>query len=350
MVEAETVGLKPKRICVIKARAIGDVVMTTPSLRSLRAAFPDAHITMFVREFCADVVRHLPYLDNIFVYEKAGNHGGLAGRLRLIRELRSRKFDLVVNFHDDFQTVLFAFLSGAEIRLGFKNKWDFLLTHKLTCPEELHIVDRHLALLELIGVRGSNRKLELVLTEADRSAARRFLQGHGLLGRKLVGMVAGSQWQKKRWPAESFAQVNDVLAEFGVAVILIGSPSEVPYLRSIAALTKFLPTIAAGETSLIVSAALLEHCNVVLTNDTGPMHIAGALGRPIVALFGPTDPEKARPPQAPSIVLWKGRICDKCTGTICQELTCLRGIGVAEVIDALTRYLDVEEDNVTIEN
>jgi len=343
---------KVKRILVIKPSSIGDVVHTLPVVSALRRGFPDSFIAWMVEEEAADIVRGNPYLDEIL----------LSGRKRWLRELkqnlpslstcrevwgflrtlRARQFDLVIDLQGLLKSAVPGLLSGASFRLGYSKAREMshiLLTHRVLVDDgKMHSVDRYLAILPYLGipVPAQEREFWISISERDEAAASRLLDGHGgSPGQIWIALNAPARWQSKRWPKERFAELgNRLVRHLRAHIVLTGSKGDRVEAEEIASLMGCNVTVAAGETSLKQLCGILKRVDLMVTCDSGPMHIAAAMGTPTVALFGPTDPKRTGPYGTGHKVLQGRMNCIPCFKRKCPENLCMKEITVEEVLAA----------------
>ncbi len=269
-----------KKILVFSFSFIGDAVLSTSVIQPLRKHFPDAHITFLVGPRAFDLLATDPNIDATRVYDNRGEHAGWKGRLRLIRTLRLEKFDLVVNLRDS----LMARCIGAEhwgIARGEGNR---------------HAVTRYLEVLQRHGVDTTKAHPLVALTEAERTAAHNFLAEGGLKSEGLrIGIHPGGNWEYKLWDGQNYADVASILAErLDATILLFAGPNE-RALQAQVAEKMDVPPIFIKTDDLRHLAALISTCDVYIGNDTGPMHIAAAVGTPVVALFGSTSHIRSGP-------------------------------------------------------
>ena len=329
---------------------LGDAVMTTPALGAVRAAFPERRLVLAAKPLVAELFRHHPDVDDILVYDKDGRHGGAAGMLRMAREVRRERPRAAILFQNAVDAAILAFLAGIPERMGYAtDARRLLLTKAVPVTEEilsLHHVEYYLRLVSDLGVPlPAEPAMRLRVTEEERSVFRARLSAEGI---DATGPVLGSNpgatyGSAKRGYPDRFAVVADVLsAEWGASVVIMGSPTEKPLADAIAAAMKRPPVNLAGRTTVRELMALLSECAFLVTNDSGPMHIAAALGVPLVAIFGPTDWRKTSPwtPRARTV-----RVDVNCSP--CRDRECDRGhecmLGVtAEMVVSAARDLMAE--------
>ncbi len=335
------------RILVMKISASGDVVLATPSIRALRQRFPRAHITVLVGRENRDLLNRCPYLDDLAVFDRSRD-GTLSGLLRLGRRLRAAEVDLVVDFQNSRISHWLGWLSGAPQRYGYAGRrWSGLLTHRAVHPSgPMPPVEHQLRLLQLLGIQGAPDHLELWPGPSDERGVDNLLgQAWIAESQPLVAVHPGAGWASKRWPEERYAELVDRLAaEAKARVVLTGSEEDRPLCGRIQQKAQSKPVVAAGQTTLNEMAALLRRCRVFIGGDTAPLHIAAAVGTPLVAIFGPTDPARHLPP-SPQLRLLRSEIpCSPCYRARCPRpgsgrMECMRLITVDEVAGAALSYL-----------
>jgi lipopolysaccharide heptosyltransferase II len=323
-----------RRILVVKLRAIGDVVLSTVVLKNLRLAYPEAHIAFLTEPPAVPVVSGNPDVDEVLAFDR-GTEGGAA----LIRRVRAGRFDKVLDLFGNPRTALLTFLSGAPVRVGYRFRGRAYAYNVLVEPrgDRVHNTRFNLDALDAAGVPVRDLRLAFPLREADRRYAEEFLRGAGLEGERLLGVNTGGGWYTKRWPAERFAALADRIggAEGGTAVLLWGPGQKEEAEQVRAAMTR--PSVLAPPTTLNQLGALLARLSLLVTNDSGPMHIAAAVGTPVLGIYGPTRPELQGPYGEGHVVVRKeGLGCLGCNLTACPVPghPCMRSLGVEEVFSA----------------
>ncbi len=329
-----------KRILIINVNWLGDVLFSTPMIRALREKFPDAHIACLVVPRCKEVLESNPRLNEVIIYEEQEGHKGIFGKLKLIAELKKRKFDAAILVHRSFTRALIAFLAGIPRRIGYRTKnRSFLLSDAVSLPEEeLHRVDYFLNLARAVGADGGGREYEFFVSDRDRAGALRFLEENGVKATEFLAVLnPGGNWDPKRWAKENFAQLADALTKrFGAKIVITGAKKDIPLAQAISKMAGGRPIIACGKTTLKELAAIFERANIVIANDSGPMHISVAVGAKTVALFGPTDPRITGPVgKGRYAVLHKNENCEvPCYNLGCTEYRCMKEIKVEDVLNA----------------
>ena len=294
------IGMKKDPPAALLMRAVnwlGDAVLTTPALGAVRAAYPRSRIALAAKPLVAELFRHHPDLDEVLVYDKDGRHAGAAGMLRMARELRRRKFDAAILFQNAFDAALLAFLAGIPDRAGYATDGRrVLLSRAVPVTEDvlrLHHAEYYLHLVSDLGIpRPANPVMRLQVTGEERNAMTERLAALGVpKGGKILGINPGATYgSAKRWFPDRFAAVADSLSEeWDASVVLMGSAPETPLSAEIEAAMRRKPVNLSGRTTVRELMALLSLCGFLVTNDSGPMHIAAGLGVPTAAIFGPTN-------------------------------------------------------------
>jgi len=342
------------RILIVKPSAFGDIVHSLPVLEALRRNYPEAHIAWVVARANADLLTGHPDLDEVILFERE-RWGGLTGFARkgremrgFVRTLRRGRFDLVVDLQGLFRSGLLSYLTGAKRRVGFADARELgWLFYNVRVPRRkgeapVHAVDRYLDAARTLGLVLSERPVfHVAVGDEAREFARKALAAEGLGGRPLVVVLPSSRWQTKRWPADCFAALGDRVAhELGAAVLFLGSGADGPLVERIRGMMTERSASLAGSTTVKQSAAILEKASAVVANDTGPMHLAVALGRAVVSLYGPTSPERTGPYGGGARVFSSKRECAPCFRELCEDAECMRDITVDDVYEAVRGFLE----------
>ncbi|MCB2226308.1 MAG: lipopolysaccharide heptosyltransferase II [Desulfarculaceae bacterium] len=343
----------PGRILVRATNWVGDAVMTLPALAALHEACPQAEIEVLARPWASAVYAAAPGVSRVLAYDKSGPHAGAGGLLRLAGELRARRYDWAVLFQNAFEAALLAWLARIPVRLGYaRDGRGMLLTHAVKLSPELrrvHETSYYLHILRAAGLLATDPPPggvtpRLSLREADQAWADDFLAAKGLTGARLMGIAPGAAFgPAKMWPAERFAQAARLLGDTCDAVVLFGGKGEAPACAEVA---EGLPGARvldlAGATELGQALALLARVELFVTNDSGLMHAAAALGRPTVAVFGSTNPVTTGP-LGPRAALVRGRAeCAPCLKPECErgDLACFTSVAPGAVVAAARELLE----------
>jgi lipopolysaccharide heptosyltransferase II len=320
---------------------IGDMVLLTPTLRALKITYPQSHLALMLRPLVANLMTTHPYIDEVIIDSKAGACSRLKSLWKSVRHVRRSNFDLAIILHPtSFRNALIPFLAGVPERIGSNvSGRGILLTS--SCPDrtDLHEVHRYLRVLALIDIHEPNAELEFWYTDADRDTVSQILAAHGIFpGDRVMGVNLGTTWQTKRWSLENFAAViTQVQNRFNVPMLLTGSASEIPLGEALAQIARVNAINLIGKTTLMQLGVLIERCDLYLTCDSGPMHIAAAVGTPTIALFGPTSPTRHRPYGEGHCVIQKPVMCRPCYKRKCMRKDkpnlCMMAIDAKEVVD-----------------
>ena len=334
------------KILIVEVNWLGDVLFSTAAIRALRRRFPESFISCLVVPRVREVLEDNPNINEIIINDEDGPHKGLGGSLRLTGQLRDAGFDLAVLFHRSFSRTALACLSGIPGRIGYSTwKRRFLLTQAVPMPEKdsLHRVDYYLGIVKALGCDVSERSYDFFLTRQDAEFAEEFFRKEGINKSDFtVCLNPGGNWYPKRWPKESFAILADsLIMEYGMKVIFSGSPGDVGLVDRISAKMKEKPVIAVGKTTLKQSATIFKKANLVISADSGPLHIAAAVGANVIALFGPTDAAITGPIGKGKIsVIQKPIECVvPCYDANCNDNRCMGEITVSDVIEEVNKYL-----------
>jgi len=330
-----------KNILVIKLRYVGDVLLATPVLRALRERFPESRLSMLVNRGTEDILKWNPDLDRIPVVERAS----LAEQVRFVKELRQSGFDCVIDLTDGDRSAILTRLSRSPVRIGFneEHRWRGLMyTSIVKTSSAVHRMERDLEALRPLDVEPKAGPLVLHTSPRDDEEADNLLRevGVGESDRPLIMFQSGARYWFKAWPAERFAELADRLTEaYNCRILVGGSAAEQGIAEAIKRRSRSSSISLAGRTTLLQYAAVLKRCTLFVGNDNGPMHMAVALGLPVVALFGPSDPSIWGPRGGQTEVLYKGLDCRRCFHPDCDrgDLNCMKQISVDEVFDAAQR-------------
>jgi len=289
------------RILVVLPNWFGETLFATPFLRALRRQRPAAWIATLGRPLCREVLLHNAHVNAQLDYDEQGTHRGVIGKWRLVRSLRAHRADTAFILRRSLSRSLLLALAGIPARVGFANaKSGWLLTHRVPAPRgPRHKAATYLPLLEAVGLSGAGESplvYDYTVSEEERDAARAQLDRLGVSdGRPMVILHPGANWAHKRWAPERFAALGDRVAAAGNRVVITGGPDDRAMAESIRRTMAHPAAVLAGATSLRQLAACLAQAQLVISNDTGVLHIAAALGRPLVALYGPTSPALTGP-------------------------------------------------------
>ena len=319
------------RILVVNLLYLGDLLFSTPALRVLYNACPGAEIDMLVNRVACQIVQHNPLLHKVYPIDAPKRTGSLSVFLENMKLLRNRGYDMAICLHYDNEraTIITAF-SGAKKRGGFaKPGMQFLYNGpSVTYLPAGHTVEQNLHVLHKFGVPDApHNNLEMWPGDEGQAAADRLWQEAGLAGNdKVVGLNPGASFPTKLWTVEGFAKISDMLILDGYTPVLFGGPMDVERAAAISALTIHPPISFAGKVNLLGLVALIKKCATFISSDTGPMHIAAAQQRPVVALYGPTKADLFGPYGTEHVVITSDLPCLRCEKRKCDDVKCMAAI------------------------
>lgn len=294
-----------KNILLVRTDRMGDVVLTTPAIRALREFYPEAKISILVAPATRDLVVGNECLDEVLVDDRTGAHKGWSGFLQLIRLLRQKKFDLAVVLHTKRRTNLACFLAGIPVRTGYKNnKFGFLLNRPVVDPRstgEKHEAQYCLDVLKELGIDSHDLRLDVPVTEEALRWSDRFKWKHHIAEQqRLIAIHCGASDPAKQWPEHRFAELIDALVDrYSARIVMVGAVDLCPTVDKINSLTKEMVIDLAGRTTIGQLAGLLTKCHLLVSNDSGPVHLAAGVGTPVISIFTRNqpgiNPERWRP-------------------------------------------------------
>jgi heptosyltransferase-1 len=331
----------PRRILIIKPSAIGDVVHTLPILNLLRRRWPEAHISWLITPACAGLLDGHPQLDEVIPFDRKlfgrtwKSYTAASKLLNFAARLKEQNFDLVIDLQGLFRSGLLSIATGAHTIIGSTSAREFgwmFCTHLARIDSwEQHAIERYLTVADFMGLGRAPVEFIFPTDHADRA----YIEGLLPAGEQFAVLLPATHWETKRWPIERFAAlVKPIENRFGLKTVLAGGPDAAALATSIPGALNL-----AGKTTLRQLVALLERANLVIANDTGPMHIASALGRPLVTLFGPTSPAQTGPYERMESVVQLDIPCSPCFSRRCSHQTCLKQLQVDPVLDLAAAQL-----------
>ena len=365
-----------ERILLIKPSAVGDVIHTVPVLAKLRARYSQARIDWLLTPAIAELIGHHPALSNVVPFDRqtfsrfGRSWKASAGLARLLTAIHQTRYDLVIDLHGQFRSALFTLVSGARVRIGFDRPRkdveraslerlgkDALLhgwtgtregawlaySHVIPVPTlDVHAVERYLWVSRLLGLDDGPPDFRLPVPVPATARVDELLRDRKILGKPLAVLAPGTVWQTKHWRAEGFADVARHLSRTGLTVVLAGSVKERPRCHLVAEQCPGTYDLS-GQTTLSEVAALLSRAAICVTNDSGSMHLAVALGRPVVSIFGPTDPVWVGPYRRPDAVLQARLPCVPCylrkLRACPHDHACMKQVSSESVIERVQKVL-----------
>lgn len=341
----------PRRILVVRLDTIGDVLLSEPALAALRARYPNARIDLVAGKGGQSVLAGNPNIDRFITFDApwhaawrgqaVDRRAAAAATWSILRRLRRERYDLAIELRGDFRDIVFTTLTGARLTVG--NGWrggGFLLDHDVPVDRDAHRVDFALGIVGALGAERVSDGPRLYLSAADRAFAREILDE--VAGPRIV-LHLGAGFPSKCLPAETFAAVADGLhRNRGAHFVVIGGPDEQSLFDDLATRTSAPLQNLIGRANLRQTAAVIEACDLFIGNDSGPMHLAAAVGTPIVTFFGPSEPHKYRPYTDRHELLEAPLPCRPCDHVHCihREYLCMTTIPAGAVQLAAQRLID----------
>jgi heptosyltransferase-2 len=338
-----------ERVLIRGTNWIGDVVMTLPAVAAIRRRWPGARVAVLAKPWVAEVYRLSPDVDEVIVFQEPGRHAGIPGKLRLANELRSRRFDCAILLQNAIEAAILARLAGIPLRAGYNSDGrGLLLTHAVRRTQairQVHQIDYYIEMVLTLGCLSAGREVCLRPGSDYQKTAEALFRQYGIgTGHMLIGLAPGAAYgPAKKWFPERFAAVADHLIEAteGGQVILFGSNGDRESTAAVQGSARHPLIDIAGMTNLKEAIALIARCSLFLSNDSGLMHVAGALGVPTVAIFGSTNPATTSPVGDKSVIIHRDVPCSPCLKPVCPtDFRCMETIGVEEVYEAARKLLD----------
>ena len=329
-------------ILVVNVNWLGDAVFSIPVFKALKKTYPQARISCLCAPRVKEVLEYCPYVDKIIVYEERGKHRFPWAKLKLVLSLRKEKFDAAFLLHRSMTRALMVYLAGIPLRIGYSKAKSFLTNPVAMESEDVHRCDYYLKVLEGHGIKAQERLCELRLKPEDMRSLDTKLSRAGIGPvESYVVLNTGGNWDLKRWSTGSFALLAKRLAqEFGLKIIFPGSKKDRELCQRVAQAADIRAVVLAGETTLGESLALYKRAVVVISGDSGPLHLAHSVGADVIGIFGPTRPEITGPRGSGRVqILFKDVGCNKapCYHLACANNVCMQSVTVDDVCEAFKK-------------
>ena len=339
-----------RRVLIRSANWVGDAVMSLPAVASVCLGVPRAEVTILAKPWVGDLFSSFPGVHRVIPYLSPGVHGGIKGRWRLAQELKKGRFDLALHLPNSFDSALLSFMAGIPRRAGYQTDGrGILLTHRVPVDGKVkreHQVEYYLHLIRSLGLRTAEGIPSFQVPRDRILEADAVLKSAGIGEEPFVGLSPGSQYgSAKEWFPERFGELGRlILSKLGGRLLILGSAGDrataAPILRTAGPKAVDL----TGKTTLGQAMAIIARCRVFITNDSGLMHVAAALGVPLVAIFGSTDPSRTGPLGTTSWVIYKALTCAPCLKTQCpRNRECMEAITVEEVFEEVKRAWELRK-------
>lgn len=349
-------------ILIVKLSAIGDVIHTLPALNALRSRYPDAHISWMAEEAVCPLLEGHRALNRILLSKRKQWIKGIRGASRsqslkeaagFIKELRDTRYDLIIDFQQLLKSGVPVALARGTRKIGYgrgmehqEHSYLFLNERIPAVSMEIHALTRNMMLLKSLGIKTDEIVFDIPLQDRDRNMTDGLLSRHGVkASERLVAVNPVAKWETKLWSEKKFSELADRLTEmYGVRVIFTGAPEDRDTVEAIMAGMRHRAVNLAGETSLKMLAALYEKSEYLISTDTGPMHLAAAMGRGVVAIFGPTAPWRTGPFGSGHQIVRAGLECSPCFKRRCPAAGCMARISVADVLKGVRNMAAIHGD------
>ncbi len=327
----------PKKILIVKPSSLGDVVHSLPFLNAVKSGFPKAEIHWVIARGLEGLLEGHPMIDRLIIinkddWKRPAKAGKTAAEIgRLFRSLRDERYDLVVDLQGLFRSGIITAATGAPMRIGFEEAREgsrFFYNRRVRGGRETHAVDRYLKIAEALGCDAGEAvfPFPVVKREAgEASELRASLQGYAV-------MVPGARWETKVWPAENFGRIASALPW---KTLVVGSRADSEKAEAVVRASGGKAISVAGKTSLGELIEIMRGARLVISNDSGPMHIAAGFNVPVVAMFGPTSPRRTGPYGKGHIIIMSDEDCAPCFRKRCADMKCMKGITVAKVLEKI---------------
>jgi len=336
------------KILIIRTDRMGDVLLSTPVVKVLRKKFPKSYIAFMVRPYTQDIVRGNPYLDEVIVYDKYGRDKSFLSSLKFALSLRKKKFDLTLILHPTNRIHIVTFLAGIRKRVGYNKKFGFLLTDKVEDIKHLgkkHELDYNFDILKAIGIKDTSRELYMPILEDDEDCINSILEEKNISRNdKIIAINPTASCPSKIWPAERFGKICSILIKnYNLKIALICSDKDIDICRKVSSFIEDNNYVVFSGLKLRQLAALLKKASLLISNDSGPVHIAVAVKTPVISIFGRNQaglsPTRWKPLGENDIVLHKEVGCRECLAHNCNRgFKCLKSITVEDVLNAAKKF------------
>jgi heptosyltransferase-1 len=334
-----------QKILVVKPSSLGDVVHSLPFLNAVKSRCAEAEVHWVIARGLEDLLEGHPMINKLIVINKdewksLSKSGRTVREIAgLFRSLRREQYDIVVDLQGLLRSGLIAMAAAAPLRIGFEEAREgsrFFYNRKVRVGEELHAVDRYLKIAAALGCGAEKVVFPFAPAKKETGEAAKVRESLGAY----AAIVPGARWDTKVWPAVNFGRIAGALPWRSVVV---GSRADMPRADVVVAESGGKAVSLAGKTGLRELVEIMKHAVLVISNDSGPMHIAAAFGVPVVAIFGPTSPERTGPYGKGHIIIRSKEACSPCFRKRCEDLKCLKGITVAGVLEKIDNGMQLHK-------
>lgn len=338
---------KVRRVLIRGVNWVGDTILTLPAVQAIRDLFPQSNISVLSNEDVSDLWRRFPFIDEVITFKRKKGLEHIFEDLKIRNILIKKDFDLAFILPRSLHSAMQIFLAQIPIRIGYGGIGrSFILTHRLARSKDvlnIHRILYYKKLVEIFGKKVENHSPKIFLSNDDRAIAEKFMREFGISGDGLIiGMNPGATYGlAKCWPPNRFGELGKRLSHrWKVKFIIFGKSNEKQFAQEIMKMIGNNAIDLTGKTSLLQLAALLERCHLLISNDTGTMHLATAVGTPVIAIFGSTDPKTTGPWGNGNIIIKKDISCSPCLKRVCPyDHRCMELIEACEVEEAVNKKL-----------
>ena len=332
VMKTETLTVYPNKILIVKPSSLGDIVHSLPFLNAIKTRFPNSPIHWVVAKGFEGLLDGHPMIDRLWVinkdtWKKIKNVKGTISELKtLSQDLKKEKYDLVIDLQGLLRSGMITAATGARLRIGFKEAREgsrFFYTHKIEGGKDIHAVDRYLKIAAFLGCDSTDISFPFPPSEVPSSFH---------VNKDYAVIVPGARWKTKRWPEEEFGQLT---ARLPLQSVIVGSAADKYISGLIVSLSQGKALSLAGKTSLKELIGIMRDAKFVVSNDSGPMHIAAALGIPVFAIFGPTDPARTGPYGTTHTIIKSDAPCAPCFRRTCDDGQCLKSVSADKVFEII---------------
>ncbi len=336
--------MSPHKILIVKPSSLGDIVHSLPFLNALSKCFPEAKIHWVVAQGFEELLEGHPMIHKLWIIKKdSWKNIRYAGHTirevnLLFRELKQEKYDLVIDLQGLLRSGVITSATGSPVRIGFKEAREgsrIFYTHTVKGGKNIHAVDRYLNIAGFLGCDVAEISFPFPPLRSSSS----FIPHPSSFGNFAV-LVPGARWKTKRWPAEEFARLASRLP---MKTVIVGSEGDSDIAEMIVSRSDGKAVSFAGKTELVDLIDMMRRAQFVVSNDSGPMHIAAALGIPVFAIFGPTDPARTGPYGPGHTIIRSNAPCAPCFRRSCNDVKCMKGISADQVYTIITSKQNISE-------
>jgi lipopolysaccharide heptosyltransferase I len=328
----------PKKILIVKPSSLGDVVHSLPFLNALRESFPKAEIHWVIAKGLEDLLTGHPMINKIWVINKdmwkklSHIHNSLHELRILLKRLRKEKYNIVVDLQGLLRSGIIALSTGSSLRVGFREAREgsrFFYTHTIKGGKDVHAVDRYLKIASFLDCRIDDVCFPLPLSFNSSLLTDLSIPKHYAV------VAPGARWETKRWPPEKYGELTSLLP---LHTVIVGSRADEGIAEEIQSFSKGKAISLAGKTTIKDLIEVIRGAQFFISNDSGPLHIAAALGIPVFAIFGPTDPVRTGPYGKNHTVIRENISCSACFRRICSDLKCMKKLSAEKVFEAIKEH------------